>query len=151
MATTVSPTSVIVLGLDWNTQHCKLKADSILGATMTEIVIFTPTGPKPSVFLPLKYLAGYLFKITPSKVAPALRPKILASPSGSGQTRTAPLRPLGAAHFTRRGGAIHYTDRTSWPSSPSNNWNGTCSLPPTFCAARWTPRNSRSTSSGCCS
>lgn len=73
---------VTALGLAWTSQLAKLKADSILGPTMTEIVIVTPTGPKPSVFLPLKYLAGYLFKITPSQVAPALRQRIQAALPG---------------------------------------------------------------------
>lgn len=70
---------VAALGMDWRIQHAKLKADPILGPTIEMISIVTPTGSKPSVFLPLKYLAGQLFKITPSKVAPALRPRIQAA------------------------------------------------------------------------
>lgn len=65
------------LGLNWEAQHAKIK--NRFSATMANIAIVAEDGKQRlMVCLPLRKLAGWLYSITPAKVAPELRAKIEA-------------------------------------------------------------------------
>lgn len=65
------------LGLNWEAQFSKLK--SRFSATIANIAIDAADGKQRlMVWLPLRKLAGWLYSITPAKVAPELRAKIEA-------------------------------------------------------------------------
>jgi hypothetical protein len=65
------------LGLNWEAQFSKLKTR--FSATIANIAIVAEDGKQRlMVCLPLRKLAGWLYSITPAKVAPELRAKIEA-------------------------------------------------------------------------
>jgi hypothetical protein len=69
------------LGIDWSSQRKRIQRDTILSEAIREIVI-TPAGnkfanPQEMVCLPLDFLNGWLFGITPSKVNPNIRERLL--------------------------------------------------------------------------
>lgn len=65
------------LGLNWEAQHAKIKTR--FSATMANIAIDAADNKQRlMVCLPLRKLAGWLYSITPAKVAPELRTKIEA-------------------------------------------------------------------------
>lgn len=71
-----------VLGLDWSSQSKRIRRDAILSKSSRLMVITTinpnPQGGRPDTLcLPLKFLPGWLFGITPARVRPELRDKIL--------------------------------------------------------------------------
>lgn len=67
---------VINLGLDWKGQHAKLSEK--FGSVMEEISTTGADGKQyPMTCLPLRKLAAWLYTISPNKVAPELRDKII--------------------------------------------------------------------------
>ncbi|OLU22476.1 hypothetical protein BVH03_24945 [Pseudomonas sp. PA15(2017)] len=64
------------MGLDWKSQHVKLKANSDRWG-MVEITTPSVGGPQISSCLPLRKLASWLMTISPNKVKPELRDKIV--------------------------------------------------------------------------
>ncbi|MDU9395402.1 phage antirepressor N-terminal domain-containing protein [Pseudomonas sp. zfem003] len=69
-------TVVTNMGLDWKSQHVKLKANSERWG-MVEITTPSVGGPQVSSCLPLRKLASWLMTISPNKVKPELRDKIV--------------------------------------------------------------------------
>ncbi|PJK07957.1 hypothetical protein CO610_07275 [Lysobacteraceae bacterium NML95-0200] len=65
------------MGMDWAAQFAKLKANTSRWG-ITEIVIPTSRGTQGMVCLPLRKLPGWLATISPNKVKPELREKIIA-------------------------------------------------------------------------
>ena len=64
------------LGLDWRSQHEKITAK--FGATMVEITTVAEDGKLRSMIcLPLRKLPAWLYSITPGKLAPELRTKVV--------------------------------------------------------------------------
>lgn len=64
------------MGLAWQAQHAKLKANRRWG--ITEIVTPSSGGAQGMLCLPLRKLPGWLSTIHPNKVRPELRDKIIA-------------------------------------------------------------------------
>lgn len=64
------------MGLDWASQYTKLKAN---GERWGVVNIATPSlgGMQDTVCIPLRKLAAWLYSISPNKVAPELRDKII--------------------------------------------------------------------------
>jgi hypothetical protein len=72
------------LGVDWSAQYRRTKRDAILGESVQGVAITTTPsadgrggGLQEMMCLPLKYLPGWLFGITASRVKPELQGKIL--------------------------------------------------------------------------
>lgn len=68
------------LGLDWSSQYKRIQRDLVLSKYARLMVIMTinPQGGRPDALcLPLKFIPGWLFGVTPGKVRPELREKIL--------------------------------------------------------------------------
>lgn len=68
------------LGLDWSTQLRVIKSDEVLSSTVvTKPTVDAADGKRRKmVFLPLNFLQGWLFKISPSKCRADRREKIVA-------------------------------------------------------------------------
>jgi hypothetical protein len=66
------------MGLAWQSQLEKIKADPVLSQGITEIVIPSAGGPQSSVALPLTRVSFWLAKIQPNKVPAAIRSKVIA-------------------------------------------------------------------------
>ncbi|MFJ7793296.1 phage antirepressor N-terminal domain-containing protein [Pseudomonas sp. NPDC096950] len=64
------------MGLAWQSQHAKLAANTARWG-ITNIVIPSLGGPQEAACLPLRKLASWLMTISPNKVAPDLRDKII--------------------------------------------------------------------------
>jgi hypothetical protein len=61
------------MGMSWQGQHEKIKADPVLSAAIKEILTVRPDGSRvPALMLPIEFLSGWLFTI--KKVAPTSRP-----------------------------------------------------------------------------
>ncbi len=94
------------MGLAWQPQHEKLKTDRF-ASSITEIVTVAQDGKQREMTcLPLKKLIGWLVTVSPNKVKPELREKILAYQNEcddvlwrhwSGQARQAAAEPQAAA------------------------------------------------------
>lgn len=69
-------TVVTNMGLDWKSQHVKLKANPERWGVV-EITTPSVGGPQVSSCLPLRKLASWLMTISPNKVNPELREKIV--------------------------------------------------------------------------
>ena len=65
------------LGIAWNSQLIKIKADTILSKGMMEIIIPTEGGQQQVTCLSLKHMYGWLMKLNPSKVAPHVSDKLI--------------------------------------------------------------------------
>lgn len=64
------------MGLAWQVQHRKITER--FGSTVTEMVTVAEDGKqRPMTCLPLRKLAAWLYSISPNKVAPELRDKII--------------------------------------------------------------------------
>lgn len=64
------------MGLSWQVQHRKITER--FGSTVTEMVTVAEDGKhRPMTCLPLRKLAAWLYSISPNKVAPELRDKII--------------------------------------------------------------------------
>ena len=72
---------VVGMGLDWGSQLQRVKRSAILGPavvmTTTTPVAMTATPEPAAVCLPLDLVPGFLFTIDASRVADAVRPKVL--------------------------------------------------------------------------
>jgi phage antirepressor YoqD-like protein len=69
-------TVVKSMGLDWSSQHTKIKNNPRLGMAMFPIP--TKTGPQPMVCIPLRKFPYWLSSINPTKIKePVLREKII--------------------------------------------------------------------------
>ena len=62
------------LGIDWKSQHVKIKADPVLSQGVVEITIPSAGGAQKTTTLPIEFLSGWLFTI--KKVAPELQAKL---------------------------------------------------------------------------
>ncbi len=63
------------LGITWQGQLEKIKADPVLGVTVTKIVTMRPDGSSiPTLMLPIELLSGWLFTI--KKVRPEVQDKL---------------------------------------------------------------------------
>ncbi len=68
------------LGLDWPSQYRRLQRDEVLSAEAQLIVITTINsrrGNPEVISLPLKFIPGWLFGISPSRVHPELKERVL--------------------------------------------------------------------------
>lgn len=66
------------MGLDWKSQHAKLKAHPVLGSTVVEITMVAEDGkPRSMTALPLNRLHFWLATIQPNKVRPDLRDRVI--------------------------------------------------------------------------
>lgn len=67
------------MGVAWPPQYRRIQRDEVLSAAATSITVtVTESGQRGAVVcLPLKYIPGFLFGITASRVKPALRDKII--------------------------------------------------------------------------
>ncbi|EMD3601465.1 hypothetical protein VQZ06_002774, partial [Salmonella enterica] len=63
------------MGLDWKSQRTKIKQRFAKGGV--EITIPTDGGPQRMLCLPLRKLAGWLTTISPNKVKPEIRDKVI--------------------------------------------------------------------------
>lgn len=63
------------MGLDWSSQLKRVRRDPILAGSM---VVTTTENEREAISLPLDLVPGFLFRINASRVAEALRPKVLA-------------------------------------------------------------------------
>jgi hypothetical protein len=64
------------LGLAWQPQHEKLTGDRAR-FSVTIIVTETPAGPRPMICIPVTRIAGWLMSISPNKVRPELRERLI--------------------------------------------------------------------------
>jgi hypothetical protein len=63
------------LGIDWKSQHVKIKADPVLSSVVVEITTTARDGKNYKMFmLPIEYANGWLFTI--KKVRPELQAKL---------------------------------------------------------------------------
>lgn len=63
------------LGIDWKSQHVKIKTDPVLATTVVEITTMRPDGSSiPAIMLPIEFLSGWLFTI--KKVRPEVQDKL---------------------------------------------------------------------------
>jgi hypothetical protein len=63
------------LGIDWRSQHVKIKADPVLSSVVVEITTTARDGKNYKMFmLPIEYANGWLFTI--KKVRPELQAKL---------------------------------------------------------------------------
>lgn len=69
------PPLVDGMGIDWSSQLKRVKRDPILGSSM---VMMTMESGRTAQCLPLDLVPGFLFKVDASRVAAAVRPKVLA-------------------------------------------------------------------------
>ena len=65
------------LGLDWSSQHKRIKRDAILSEGMAMMTIPSPGGAQETATLPLDLLPGWLFGIDVSRVKPECRDLVL--------------------------------------------------------------------------
>ena len=66
------------IGLDWKSQHRKLMNDPVLQSTVVEKTTVGADGKQRKMLcLPEEYLQGWLFKVHPDKVRPAIRGKVI--------------------------------------------------------------------------
>ncbi len=65
------------LGLTWASQLLRIKRDAVLSEAQGMFIMNTPKGSQGMVCLPLEYLNGWLFGITPGKVKPDLKEKVI--------------------------------------------------------------------------
>jgi hypothetical protein len=49
------------LGIDWKSQHVKIKADPVLSQGVVEITIPSAGGAQKTTTLPIEFLSGWLF------------------------------------------------------------------------------------------
>lgn len=65
------------LGLDWSSQLQRIRRDAVLERRVTTLIITTTDASRREMIcLPLDLLPGWLFGIAPSRVRPALAPKL---------------------------------------------------------------------------
>src|SRR5215471_21012673 len=64
------------LGLDWSGQRQRMLRDSVLLRNLTHIIVEQSRQRYRTLCLPLEILPGWLFGIAPSRVKPALIPKL---------------------------------------------------------------------------
>lgn len=65
------------MGLDWKSQHARIKRNPILSEGMVIMTIPSDGGPQDMVAFPLRLLNGWLFGIDVDRVKPELRDTIL--------------------------------------------------------------------------
>ena len=65
------------MGLAWKPQFLKLKSDPRFSRGMVHMVIPSEGGPQETFCIPLRKLPGWLMTISPNKVKPEIREKIL--------------------------------------------------------------------------
>lgn len=66
------------IGLDWKSQHAKIAADEVLGATVVEITMVAEDGKRRAMTcIPEEYLQGWMFGVKPGKVKSTLREKVI--------------------------------------------------------------------------
>lgn len=66
------------MGLDWKRQHQRITDDPVLGSVMGEKPTVGADGKRRNMLcLPEEYLQGWLFKVNPGKVKPAIRDKVI--------------------------------------------------------------------------
>ena len=63
------------MGLDWSAQYRRVQRDAILAGS---VAIMATESDRQAVCLPLDLVPGFLFRIDASRVAEAVRPKVLA-------------------------------------------------------------------------
>jgi hypothetical protein len=67
---------VEALGLNWSGQFLRVRRDPVLAEVLTVCVMQTVQGERELLAVPLKYLPGFLFGVSSSRVKPELRTKI---------------------------------------------------------------------------
>ena len=66
------------MGLTWEPQFSKLRADEVLSSVVTEIVMTATDGKRYKMLcLPEDFLQGWLFTVKPGKIKPELREKLV--------------------------------------------------------------------------
>ena len=66
------------LGLNWAAQYQRTERDEVLAAEVRSVLMTGADGKQREMLgLPLEYLPGWLFGLSPSRVRPALREKVL--------------------------------------------------------------------------
>ncbi|KJU83650.1 protein containing Phage P22, antirepressor protein, partial [Candidatus Magnetobacterium bavaricum] len=69
---------VETLGLNWSGQYLLIQRDPVLSKDVCVIQTPSPGGPQETVCLPLKYLNGWLFKISTRRIKnPDTRSKLI--------------------------------------------------------------------------
>ncbi|MEG6504485.1 phage antirepressor N-terminal domain-containing protein [Nitratidesulfovibrio sp. 1201_IL3209] len=62
------------LGIDWKSQHVKIKADPVLTKGVVKITTPSAGGYQRTLMLPIEFLSGWLFTI--KKVRPEVQDKL---------------------------------------------------------------------------
>ncbi|NHZ48387.1 phage antirepressor N-terminal domain-containing protein [Nitratidesulfovibrio liaohensis] len=62
------------LGIDWKSQHVKIKADPVRAKGVVEITTPSAGGAQRTAMLPIEFLSGWLFTI--KKVSPEVQDKL---------------------------------------------------------------------------